>query len=146
MGNQLQALVQDWREKMLSDGKTVSGNGRLTNNGINLFQTLYGFAIRSNLEDPKAMAKAASTSLKHYCSTPQRSQLNDCPTVAASWCSFQRDRAMGTMNHKSIKYPISSCIQTLMTPIFHKLGNENFLDGCRNLRSSNSNKSFHHVL
>ena len=36
MGNQLQALVRDWRGKKTSDGKTISGKGRLTKNRIDL--------------------------------------------------------------------------------------------------------------
>lgn len=33
-----------------------------------------------------------------------------------------------------------------MTPIFDKLGDPKFLEGCKNLRSSNPNESFHRVL
>ena len=116
------------------------------NTCINVFQNVYGFAIQSNIGDPKAMAKAVSTSLKHYCSTPQQPQHDNCPTGAASWCSFQRDCAMGTITCKPIKDPIPGCIQTPVTPIFHKLGSEKFLDGCRNLCSSDPNESFHHIL
>lgn len=92
------------------------------------------------------MAKTVSESRNHYCSTLQQPQHDDCPTGAASCYSFQRNCAMGTITHKPIKYPIPSCIQTLMSPIFDKLCNEKFLDGCRNLCLSNPNKSFHHVL
>ena len=33
-----------------------------------------------------------------------------------------------------------------MTPIFDKLGNKKFLDGCRNFHSTNPNESFHHII
>lgn len=92
------------------------------------------------------MAKEVSDSLKHYCSTLQQPQHDDCPTGATSWRSFQRVCATGTVTHKPVKDPTSSCIQTLMTPIFDKLGSEKCLDDCTNLRSSNPNESFHHVL
>ena len=92
------------------------------------------------------MAKAVSESRNHYCSTPQQPQHDDCPTGAASCCNFQRNCAMGTITHKPIKDPIPSCIQVLMTPIFDKLCNEKFLNGCRYLCLPNPNKSFYHVL
>ena len=92
------------------------------------------------------MAKVVSASLKHYCSTPQQPQHDNCPARAASWCSFQRDCAMRTITHKPIKDPMPSCIQSRMTPIFDKVGNKKFLDGCRNLHSSNPSESFHHVI
>ena len=43
MGNQLRALVRDWRGKKLSNGKIKNGKRRLTNNCIYVFQNLYGF-------------------------------------------------------------------------------------------------------
>lgn len=36
MGNQLRAFIQDWREKKLSAGETISRKGRLTNNYVNV--------------------------------------------------------------------------------------------------------------
>ena len=51
-----------------------------------------------------------------------------------------------TITHKPIKDPFPSCIKTLMTVIFDKLGSEKFLDGCRNLRSFNPNESLNHIL
>ena len=55
-------------------------------------------------------------------------------------------QAMETITHKPIKDPLPSCIRTLMTVIFNKLGSEKFLDGCRNLRSSTPNESLNHIL
>ena len=92
------------------------------------------------------MAKPVSANLKHYYSSPQQPQHVDCVTRTTSWCSFQRGRALGTINHKPIKDPIPICIQTLMNTIFDKLGSEKYLDGCRNMRSPNRNESFYYVL
>ena len=55
-------------------------------------------------------------------------------------------QTMETITHKPIKDPFPSCIKTLMTAIFDKLGSEKFLDGCRNLRSFNPNESLNHIL
>ena len=124
----------------------MSGRGRLTNKRINVFQNLYGHNISTNKGNPEAMSKAVKASLKHYCSTREKPQHDDCPPGPKSWCSYQRDLANGTTEHREIKDPIPEAIQSLMTPIFDKLGDPKFLEGCKNLRSSNPNESFHHVL
>ena len=92
------------------------------------------------------MAKAVKASLKHYCSTLGRPQHEDCPKGPQSWCSFQRDQCTGLREHFAIKDPIPPAIQEIITPLFKKLGNERFLEGCKNVLTSNPNESFHHVL
>ena len=37
-------------------------------------------------------------------------------------------------------------MQKIIQPIFEKLGSERFLQGCKNVVTSNGNESFHHVL
>ena len=130
----------------MSDGKTINGKGRLTNNRIDIFQNIYGHAIRKNKGDPQAMSKAVSASLKHYCSTIDIPQHDDCPPGGDSWCSFQRDKATESTSHQPIQNPIAPAIQKIIEPVFSKFGNERFLEGCKNLASSNANESFHHVL
>ena len=88
------------------------------------FKIYMDFAIQSNKGDPKAMAKAVSVSLRHCCSTTLQPQHDDCSAGAASWFSFQREHVTGTITHKPVKDSTPSCIQTLMTPIFDKLGSE----------------------
>ena len=146
MGTQLRAIVRDYKGKKLKDGKVINGKGRLTNNRINVFQNLYGHAIRSNKGRPKSMSKAVMASLKHYCSTIEKPQHEDCPVGPTSWCSFQRDIANNTHEHKPIKNPITPAIREIIQPIFQKLGDEKFLIGCKNLATSNPNESFHHIL
>ena len=104
MGNQLRSLVRDWKGKKLADGKSISGRGRLTNKRINVFQNLYGHNIRANKGDPKAMSKAVKASLKHYSSTKEYPQHDDCPSGPKSWCSYQRDLANGTTEHRAIQF------------------------------------------
>ena len=107
---------------------------------------MYGHAIRKNKGDVVAMAKGVRAMLKHYCSTLINPQHEDCLTGKDSWCSYQRDEATGQKTYKPIKHPIPPCIQKIITPVFDKLGSEAFLQGCKNVASSNANESFHHVL
>ena len=109
-------------------------------------QNFYGRAIRDNKGDAKAMARATRAILKHYISTLEVPQHEDCPDGSSSWCSYQRDRANGTRLHKPIKDPLCPAIVSVVQPIFERLGNENFLAGCENCVTQNANESLHHVI
>lgn len=52
--------------KKLSDGKCLSGQGRLTIARIDAMQCFYGMALRSNAGDTEAMSKATLAILNHY--------------------------------------------------------------------------------
>lgn len=132
--------------KRLEDGKYLSGAGRLTLARIDTMQSFYGLAIRQNKGDAKAMAKATMAILYHYASTPENPQHDDCPTGSASWCSFQRDIANGTNNHKPIKDPLPPAVVKVIKPLFDRLGDEKFLAGCENCSTQNANESLHHVI
>ena len=132
--------------RKLADGKAINGKGRLTNIRIGIFQNIYGHVIRNNKGNSTAMEKGVRASLKHYCSTVEKPQHEDCPEGYTSWCSYQRDKATGKQTHRLVKNPIPVCIQTLIEPLFNKLSDKTFLEGCKNLLSSNSNEMYHHVL
>ena len=60
-------------------------------------------ALRNNKESPENMSNATKAILKHYCSTVEKPQHDNCPSGPQSWCSFQRGKATGTNLHKPIK-------------------------------------------
>ena len=96
--------------KKLSDGRVINGKGRLTNNRIDVFQNIYGHVIRSNKGNPEAMSKGVLASLKHYCSTIEKPQHEDCPIGTNSWCSYQRDKATNQSLHRPVRDPTSQGI------------------------------------
>ena len=65
-------------------------------------------------------------------------QYEDCSVGKDSWCSYQRDIATGQHTHQIVKNPIPPCIQNIILPVFEKLGSETFLEGCKNIVSSNA--------
>ena len=130
----------------MSDGKGISGRGRLTNTRIDALQSLYGYTIRSNKNDPEAMSKGTLAIVKHYSSTKRKPQHGYCPKGKTSWCKYQVDKALGTKTYCPVKNPIAPAIQKLIEPIFQKLGDRDFLDSCKKLMSSNANESYHNVL
>ena len=43
---------------------------------------------------------------------------------------------------KPVKHQLPEAIVKLVTPIFNRLTNESFLEGCKNVSNQNANKSF----
>lgn len=129
----------------LSDGKGISGKRRLTSTRIDTMQNFYGMALRKNKGNAKEMAQATRAILKHYSSTPENPQHEDCPTGKKSWCSVQKDIACNTNTHQPIKDPIPPAVVEVIQPVFDKLSSESFLAACERCLSQNRNESLHHV-
>ena len=102
--------------------------------------------MKNNKNDTKGMAKGVRAILKHYSSTREMPQHEDCPTGKNSWCKYQLDIANGTSIYKPVKNPIAPAIQKVIEPIFSKLGAESFLESCKKIASSNANEAFHNLL
>ena len=130
----------------MTDGKGISGRGRLTNTRIDAIQSLYGYTIQTNKGDPEKMSKGTQVILKHYSSTSRKPQHGFCPKGKESWCKYQVDKAQGTKTYCPVKNPIAPAIQKVIEPIFKKLGDKKFLDSVKKLMSSNANESYHNVL
>lgn len=105
----------------MSDGKALTGTGRLSLARIDTIQNFYGRAIRDNRGDAKEMARSTRAILKYYSSTVEEPKHDDCTAGASSWCSFQRDIANGTNLHKPIKNPLSDAVVEVMQPLFDRL-------------------------
>ena len=90
--SRLQKLKSSKKGVKVSDGKLLSGKGRLTDAKIVVLQNYYDLTIRENLKDVQEMAKAKKASLFHVASTDKNLQHDLCPKGDDSWCSYQRDR------------------------------------------------------
>ena len=64
LGCRPRTLQQTYKGKKLSDGKGISGKGRLTDKGIILLQNYFGMAIKQNNDVP-SMKKAIVAALFH---------------------------------------------------------------------------------
>lgn len=125
--------------------QSISGKGRLTSTRIDTIQNFYGMALRKNKGNAKEMAQATRAILKHYSSTPENPQHEDCPTGKKSWCSFQKDIACNTNTHQPIKDPIPPAVVEVIQPVFDKLSSKSFLAACEWCLSQNRNELLHHV-
>ena len=85
----------------MSDGKGISGKGRLTDKAVNTLQNYYGMAIRQNTGNLYTMKKAVGAVLFHCTNIPDEEAWHrSCPSTAESWCKWQTDKLNGTHEYK----------------------------------------------
>ena len=94
VGTRLRELKKRLGTSKLSDGRPIGGAGCLPDRLIDMVQTYFGIAIRSNSGNLQAMAKACWAALFHKVAFPEDSKRHRyCPEGASSWCGWQRKKA-----------------------------------------------------
>ena len=146
MGTNLRKLIKDLKGKKLKDGKGISGKGRLTLARVDAMQNFYGRTIRDNKGNASKMSKETWAILSHYASTPDNLNHENCPQGEKSWCSYQRDIATGSQTYRPSKFPFTPAIIDAVTPIFNRLADNRFLEGCKNVSNQNANECFNSLL
>lgn len=144
MGARLRRLVNEWKGKKISDGKALSGKGRLTGTEIDNIQRYYGLAIRNNCHDLSSMRKAVWATYFHKLSTDETPQHGLCPAGADSWCRYRRAEVSGEVYEH--KHSLPETVMNLMKPIFRDLSDENLLRKCLHGRTQNANESFNNLI
>ena len=146
VGSRLRNLVKDMRGKKLSDGKPLSGKGRLTMKAINKLQNYYGMAIRQNTSSVYLMKKSVAAVLFH-CS--QHKSLDDqhkfCPRTPDSWCKYQQDKLSGASTYKS-SICLPSAVKDALAPIFKDLSSDELLSKCLHGQTQNVNEALHKMI
>ncbi|GFX27790.1 uncharacterized protein TNCV_2614501 [Trichonephila clavipes] len=101
MGGRLSALRNSMKSRNLSNGKGISGRGRLTDDEISKLQQYYGLAIRRNMNSVSDMFKAVWAIYFHKLSTDSVPQHGLCPTSPDTWCGFNKAKLLGeAYSHK----------------------------------------------
>lgn len=132
------------QHKKLSDGKTLSGRGRLTDSEIDLIQTYYGLAIRRNTGDSEKMKRAIWAIYFHKLSTDDSPQHGLCPTDAGTWCGY--NKALLTNETYSHKHSLPKSVMEAIKPIFRDLSDDRLLQKCTHGKTQNPNESLNHVI
>ena len=127
--------------KILSDGKKISGRGRLTDKVINTMQNYYGMAIRQNTNDLFAMRKSVIATLMHNTNFDDaETRHRYCPKSIDSWCKYQKDILTGEKTYKDhVNLPVA--IKKEVEPIFKDLSSEALLSKCLDGLTQNNNES-----
>ena len=150
MGTRLRTYKVNHKGKLLSDGKGLSGQGRLTEKVMNTLQNYYGMVIRSNKNNIYGMKKGIAA-IVHHCSefldgdnNPDNVQRHKfCPRGADSWCKWQQDQSTGLSTYKS-KICLPTAIRDLIMPIFsyEDLAADSLLERCLHGLTQNVNEAF----
>lgn len=142
MGGRLRRK-KDMKGKKLSDGKTIGGRNRLTDNLNDTFQRYYGKALRENKGDHQNMQKAVKAIWHHYASTEDNKMHDYCSEGTDSWCKWQRDQANGTSSFKPKN--VAPAVMEIL-PTFQGLWAENLLQSVLEDLSQNNNEALNHLV
>jgi len=157
MGKRLLNLKSTTKGK-LKDGKPIGGKGRLTESAIKRLQRYYGLAIRQNTvrsSNPTnaerqlavyQMRRNIMALLSHtICRDDLTIQHRYCPTGRKSWCSWQRDKAIGTSSFVA-KDCLPEIFMDLLKPIFIDLSTDELLQRCVVGATQNANESINSLV
>ncbi|GFV32885.1 uncharacterized protein TNCV_1745271 [Trichonephila clavipes] len=115
MGARLRKLKTMNRGKTLSDGKSISGKNRLTDNFIDTITTYYGNAIRQNNSSISDMFQAIWVIYCHYRSSDEEPMQHFCPIADQKAVATN---SASLFKHKNI---VSIAIMDEIKPIIAEL-------------------------
>lgn len=138
MGARLRRLKQTLGSSKLSDGKTIGGRGRLTDEVIERLQRYYGYAIRQNTSNTSDMRKAVWALFLHTASSNEYPQHSLCPKD--SWCKYN---AKKDYDHK---HGLPATVINAIKPIFHDLAQPELLHKCLHGKTQNPNESVNNLI
>ena len=146
IGSRLRDLKIRYKGQKLTDGKSISGKGRLTDAAINKLQNYFGIAVRENLDSIYSMKKCILASLFHNSSIEDERRHRFCPRSKDSWCSWQKEKAEGMQPTFKPKLGIPQSICDLALPIYKDLTDDSILQRCLHGRTQNANEALHGLI
>ena len=144
MGARLREYKRKNKGKILEDGKSVGGKGKLGDKIIDKMQSFYGQTIRNNVGEIEQMRNDIWAIFNHMIKDDEKTlaeQHSLCPTGITSWCKFNRERTLYTENNR-----IPYIFKTELEPIFIKLSDDTLLLRCISGHTENQNESINGML
>ncbi|GFV48569.1 uncharacterized protein TNCV_5068541 [Trichonephila clavipes] len=140
MGTRLRNILKMSKGIKLSDGKNISGRGRLTLKEVDSIQHYYGLAIRKKLSFVEDMKRAIWAIYFHKLSTEDNPQHALCPLGEDSWCGYNRSIVTGEFYIH--KHSLPESILLKVKKVFRDLTENDLLKKCLHGRTQNPNESF----
>ena len=139
--------LRNLKDQCTTQGQSISGKGKLTNEKILKIQNYYGRAIKGNSEDPQVMKQRIFAILFHLTSTDENPRHVHCPPGEKSWCFWQRAGAKQESPgpHKGHE-TLPNEIGKKLVPIFQRLTEDRLLQRCRRNSTQNPNESLHNLI
>lgn len=144
MGSRLRSLCKQKKGQKLSDGKGLTGKGRLTDATIDKLQNYYGLAIRRNCNDLENMIRAVWSTYFHKRSTDDRPLHHLCPEGADSWCKYNKALQLNQPYTHEISLP--EAVLLAIHPTYKDLAKPDLLKKCLHGQTQNPNESFNSVI
>lgn len=147
MGKRLRTYKFKNSKKILSDGKKIGGQGRLTGHAIDTIQIFYGLAIRRNaIQGVEAMKAGIWAEYFHLGSTDDKPEHGLCPKDDKTWCKFQKSKLEGTEYRHSEHTHLPSAVLEEIKPIFRDLANPVLLAKCAHGGTQNISESLNNII
>ncbi|GFT50234.1 uncharacterized protein TNCV_3622861 [Trichonephila clavipes] len=140
MGTRLRNILKMSKGIKLSDGKNISGRGRLTLKEVDSIQHYYGLAIRKNLSSVEDVKRAIWAIYFHKLSTEDNPQHALCPLGEDSWCGYNRSIVTGEFYIHKHSLPESMLLK--VKKVFRDLTEKDLLKKYLHGRTQNPNESF----
>ena len=145
VGTRLRKLRSEYKGRKLSDGKFLTGKGRLTDVAINSLQNYFGMAIRQNSGQLYAMKKAIGAALFHCSDLDESDRHKLCPQTMNSCCKWQKDKINDSKTYKA-KINLPQAIKILIGPTFRDLSKDESLKKCLHGHTQIQNEAFNQIL
>lgn len=148
LGSRLRTLRTNMKGKKLSDGKPLTGRGRLTEKVMNSLQNYYGMSIRSNTGQLYAMKKSIAAII-HHCSANDNSTQRHmyCPRDPnTTRCKYWKTEENIANYKPSINIP--PAVAKVVNPIFShaNLGEDKLLKRCLHGQTQNVNEALSQLI
>ena len=145
VGTRLRDLKKRLAGQKLSDGKPISGSGRLPDRMIDLLQTYFGKAVRENTGDLQHMAKATWAAIVHKTLHDNPAdQHRFCPQGEDSWCGWQLQQLGGPDYTPTDLLP--PAVFEVIKPIWAQLTDKVLLEKCVRGATQNRNEAWNGML
>lgn len=139
MGTRLRKLKS--KKQKLSDGKSVSGRGRLT------FSAYYGLAITRNVKKTVSeMRSAIWAEYLHLMSSNNNPCHTFCPTDDDTWCKYQQAMKDRKEYDHEKHFHLPSTVKKFIKPVFADLSDPLLLKKCLKGKTQNVNESLNNII
>ncbi|KAK3933236.1 Large tegument protein deneddylase [Frankliniella fusca] len=145
MGTRLRNLKKELSGKKLSDGKSISGKGRLTDKMINQISEYYGKAIRSS-KTVAEMKNKVWAIYYHMSSSDAKPTHQFCPKGEDSWCKYQRAVTAKTLKKFKHKQGVPLACMEACKKVFSDLTSDELLERCIGGYTQNPNESVNNLV
>ncbi|KAE8746814.1 hypothetical protein FOCC_FOCC006449 [Frankliniella occidentalis] len=145
MGTRLRNLKKELAGKKLSDGKGISGKGRLTDKIVDQISEYYGKAIRSS-KTAAEMKNKVWAIFYHMSSSDAKPTHQFCPKGAESWCKYQKAVAAKTVKKFKHKQGVPLPCMEACKKVFVDLTSDELLARCIGGYTQNPNESVNNLI